>query len=290
MRERESLVSSDLDQAIDLGGKLSPYSVDEPCADRLGLGCASRDAPGRSGKGDAHPFEDAPACEAGGVSMNPAPPSLQNLKKRAKLVLRQHVSGHVPVAERIRRGLPAFSGRTDREVLDARFTLSQAQELIARETGFSDWAQLKREIDNMSRETTPHQGTSVARPEVLGVHPQIFVTDMMRAVRFYRDELGFSVEYLYGEPPYYGLVVRDGAGLNLRHVDRLPMDAGLRDREALLAATIIVRNAKALFVGFKECGVPFHQTYREQPWGAHDFIVTDPDGNLIHFASRVGEP
>jgi hypothetical protein len=27
-----------------------------------------------------------------------------------------------------------------------------------------------------------------------------------------------------------------------------------------------------------------------QPWGAHDFIVLDPDGNLIHFASRVGEP
>jgi catechol 2,3-dioxygenase-like lactoylglutathione lyase family enzyme len=212
--------------------------------------------------------------------MNPAPPSLQNLKKRAKLVLRQHVSGHVPVAERIRRGLPAFTGRTDREVLDAQFTLSQAQELIAREVGFSDWAQLKRGIE----------ATPVARPEILGVHPQIFVTDMRRAVHFYQDELGFSVEYLYGEPPYYGLVVRDAAGLNLRHVDQLPVDARLRDREDLLAATIILRNAKALFVEFKESGLRFHQTYREQPWGAHDFIVTDPDGNLIHFTSRVGEP
>lgn len=223
--------------------------------------------------------------------MNPAPPSLENLKKRAKLVLRQHVSGHVPVAERIRRGLPAFAGRTDREVLDAQFTLSQAQELIAREMGFSDWATLKRGIENMSsRETTSPQATSVAQPEILGVHPQIFVTDMRRAVHFYQDELGFSVEYLYGEPPYYGLVVRDAAGLNLRHVDQLPVDARLRDREDLLAVTIIVRNAKALFVGYKESGLSFHQTYREQPWGAHDFIVTDPDGNLIHFASRVGEP
>ena len=68
------------------------------------------------------------------------------------------------------------------------------------------------------------------------------------------------------------------------------MDTGLRDREDLLAATIIVRNAKALFLSFKESGVPFRQTYREQPWGAHDFIVEDPDGNLVHFASRVGEP
>lgn len=223
--------------------------------------------------------------------MNTAPPSLENLKKRAKLVVRQHASGHYPVAERIRRGLPAFAGSTDREVLDARFTLSQARDLIAREAGFSDWAQLKRGIESMSSHDTASPASDrLAEPAILGVHPQIFVTDMERAVGFYRDRLGFSVEYLHGEPPYYGLIARDAAGLNLRHVDRLPIDPGLRDREQLLAVTLVVRNAKALFVSFKEAGLDFFQTYREQPWGAHDFIVADPDGNLIHFASRVAEP
>jgi catechol 2,3-dioxygenase-like lactoylglutathione lyase family enzyme len=217
-------------------------------------------------------------------------PRLGNLRKRAKRVLRQHASGHVPVAERIRRGLPAFAGRTDREVIQARFTLGRAQELIARELGFSDWAQLKRGIENMpSQETTSPRADPAASPEILGAHPQVFVTDMERAVGFYRDRLGFSVGYLYGKPPFYGLVVRDAAGLNLRHVDRLPMDPELRDRAELLSVTLIVRNAKALFVELKEAGIPIHQAYREQPWGAHDFIVKDPDGNLIHFASRVGE-
>ena len=98
------------------------------------------------------------------------------------------------------------------------------------------------------------------------MHPQIFVTDMERAVRFYRDRLGFTVEYLYGEPPYYGLVVRDAAAINLRRVDRLPLDETLRDRESLLAATLIVRNLKALFVRFKDADLVVHQPYREQPW------------------------
>lgn len=127
-------------------------------------------------------------------------------------------------------------------------------------------------------------------PELLQAHPQIFVTDMPRAVAFYRDRLGFEVAYLYGEPPFYGLVRRGGAALNLRHVDRMPLDRDLCRREDLLAATIVVRNARALFVACEETGVDFHQSYRQQPWGTQDFIVTDPDGNLIHFASPVGEP
>ena len=216
--------------------------------------------------------------------MNPAPPDLANLKKRAKTLLRQHAARHVPVAERIRRALPALAGRSDRDVLAAPFTLAVAQQVIAREHSFEDWAQLKRSLAAMTREPAP-----TGAPAILSAQPQVFVTDVARAVAFYRDVLGFTVAYLYGEPPFYGLVTRDGAGLNLRHVDASPWDAALRAKEDLLSATFVVRNAKALFLEYKERRATFHQAYREQPWGAHDFIVADPDGNLVHFASRVGE-
>lgn len=126
-------------------------------------------------------------------------------------------------------------------------------------------------------------------PELLGAQPQIFVTDFDAAVSFYRDRLGFAVEYLYGDPPHYGLVRRDGAALNLRHVDTYPLDAVRRDAEDLLAVTIVARDARALFDHYRDQGVSFAQPYRAQPWGAHDFIVADPDGNRIHFASLVGE-
>ncbi len=220
--------------------------------------------------------------------MNRASSDLRNLRKRAKHLVHQHASRHVPVAERLRRSLPALAGRTDREVLDTPLPLARAQQVIARELGFEDWTQLKRSIESMpARETVPETGTPV--PEFVRTHPQVFVTDMERAVAFYRDRLGFTVEYLYGEPPYYGLVARGDAGLNLRHVDTLPFDPELRAREELLSATIIVRQLKTLFLAYKEAGVAFHQSYREQPWGAHDFIVVDPDGNLLHFATVPGE-
>lgn len=141
----------------------------------------------------------------------------------------------------------------------------------------------------MTTDDVTTQPAAPRPPEMLGAQPQIFVTDFAAAVTFYRDRLGFAVEYLYGDPPYYGLVRHDGVALNLRHVDVYPIDAARRDAEDLLAVTIVVHGVKALFLHYREQGIPFAQPYREQPWGAHDFIVADPDGNRIHFASRVGE-
>jgi predicted enzyme related to lactoylglutathione lyase len=56
----------------------------------------------------------------------------------------------------------------------------------------------ERSFEKMpARETDPER---TAAPEIIDAHAQIFVTDIERAVAFYRDRLGFSVEYLYGEP------------------------------------------------------------------------------------------
>ncbi|MDA4630674.1 VOC family protein, partial [Escherichia coli] len=58
-------------------------------------------------------------------------------------------------------------------------------------------------------------------------------------------------------------------------------------REHLLSASIAVDSAaeiKQLFLDFQAAGVSFHQTLKKEPLGARNFIVLDPDGNLILFA------
>ncbi|WP_457226610.1 VOC family protein [Mycobacteroides abscessus] len=54
--------------------------------------------------------------------------------------------------------------------------------------------------------------------EIVAAEPQLFVTDLERAVAFYVDKLGFEVAFTYGEPAFYGQVRRGGASLNLRKV------------------------------------------------------------------------
>jgi catechol 2,3-dioxygenase-like lactoylglutathione lyase family enzyme len=125
------------------------------------------------------------------------------------------------------------------------------------------------------------------RPVLTGAEPQLFVADIKASCDFFTQKLGFAVVFVYGEPPFYGQVMRDEARLDLRCVDRPLFDNELRERESLLSATMTADSADdiaRLFLEFQSAGVAFHQTLAKQPWGAVDFVVRDPDGNLLLFA------
>lgn len=204
-------------------------------------------------------------------------PNLDNLKKQARQLVRWHREGYHPVAQRIRLGLPRYWELDDRTVLNERFTLADALELVARELGFESWESLRKREEESSRVHADRNA-----PHLLGAFPQIFVSDVEVSCRFFVETLGFSLSFQYGEPPFYALVKRDGARLNLRFVH-----APVLDRNAepdLLSASIPVDNVKALFLEYRAAGAPIHQALEKQPWGLRDFIVRDPDQNLIHFS------
>lgn len=202
---------------------------------------------------------------------------LENLRKRAKHLVRQHRAGVYPVAARLRHSLPRFAGLTDREVLAAGFALHEAQEVVASELGFTSWSDLK--------ENPPMPVTDTSALRLQGASAQVFVTDFPRAMNFYRALLGFEIVFTYGEPPFYGELRRDDACLNLRHVDTSPFLADVREREQLLSAYVATTNAKDLFLEFQAAGVDFQERLQVKPWGANEFVVRDPDGNLILFGT-----
>src|SRR5689334_25394622 len=78
-------------------------------------------------------------------------PNLENLRKQAKLYLRWHRERHHPVAAQIRAVLPRFKDLTDRQILDGAFQLSDAQELVARQSGFETWQALKSGVRSEER-------------------------------------------------------------------------------------------------------------------------------------------
>jgi catechol 2,3-dioxygenase-like lactoylglutathione lyase family enzyme len=211
-------------------------------------------------------------------------PNIENLRKQAKLILRWHRDRYYPVAAQIRSGLPRFSQMTDPDILAHSFRLSDAQELVARQHGFESCQALKTGLSTMPDHADTPSTTKVV---ITSVEPELFVTDIAASCDFFTGKLGFTVAFTYGEPPFYAQVMRDAARLNLKCVEQPVIDPALRDREELLSAALTVATAeeiKQLFLELQAAGVIFFQTLRREPWGARNFIVKDPDGNLLLFA------
>ena len=135
-------------------------------------------------------------------------------------------------------------------------------------------------------------GLVTMRAVLNGVEAQLCVADMKRACDFYTGKLGFSVGFVYGDPPFYGQVMRDKARINLRLVCEPVFVGDVRKREGLLSATITVAAAdeiEQLYVSYRAAAVCFAQELKSEPWGARTFIVSDPDENLILFAGPAAD-
>jgi catechol 2,3-dioxygenase-like lactoylglutathione lyase family enzyme len=204
--------------------------------------------------------------------------NFENLRKQAKQYLRWHRERYYPVAATIREHLPRFRQLPDQEILTADFCLADAQELVARKEGFEGWQALKAGVS-----TAMPESHKQSQPILNSVAAHLYVRDLKTSTDFFTTKLGFAVDFIYGDPPFYGQVSRDAAKLALRYMDESFFAEDIRGREGLLSASI-TDEIKQLFLSYQSAGTPLAQSLRTEPWQAKTFVVKDPDGNLILFA------
>ena len=206
-------------------------------------------------------------------------PKLETYKKQAKLLVRWHREGNFSIGGRIRQ-LARYRTLSDREALALKFPLTEAQEIIALEAGCASWAELKA-----STEAAPptSQQPETQDTEVASAKPVLYVADVDASATFYRDQLGFRIDFLHGNPPFYGSVSRDGATLHLKLVHEPVFAAGAAEREGLIMAFVDTPNARELYTEYRATDAEIVQKLTKQAWGGTDFIVRDPDGNAIAF-------
>jgi catechol 2,3-dioxygenase-like lactoylglutathione lyase family enzyme len=171
---------------------------------------------------------------------------------------------------------------TPRPIACIRSPHIDAQELAARKEGSEGWRALRIGAYTAMSPTHPP-----SQPVLTSVAAHLYVRDIKASADFFTTKLGFAVDFIYGDPPFYGQVSRDNALLALRSMDESFFAGDIREREGLLSASITLASAeeiKQLFLAYQAADVPLAQPLRNEPWQAKTFIVKDPDGNLILFA------
>lgn len=119
------------------------------------------------------------------------------------------------------------------------------------------------------------------RPAALSYMAPVFrVSDLARSIRFYREQLGFELEFSYDN--FYACVHRDGCYIHLKCASPAPRDQAAFERAEHLDACAVISAAARLAGEFSAAGAPFSVPLRTMPYGA-EFYVRDPDGYIIGF-------
>jgi catechol 2,3-dioxygenase-like lactoylglutathione lyase family enzyme len=205
-------------------------------------------------------------------------PSIDTYRKQAKQLVRWHRERNYSIGGKVRL-LERYRHLTDVEVLEMAMPLTLAQEIVAVEAGFRDWAALKAGAGAVERPSR----VEIDGPILAGAVPILFVRDVTATATFYEDKLGFQIDFLHGKPPFYASVSRDRACLHLRFVHQTNFSELAAREGGLILATIEVADVKALFHEYDARGVDFAQRLVRQPWGGLDFHVRDPEGNVVSF-------
>ncbi len=79
----------------------------------------------------------------------PARPHLDHLRRQAKALLAALAEGDSEAMETLRQHLPAARGLTPEQIQQGTFRLADAQSAIARKSGFANWPQLARHVDQL---------------------------------------------------------------------------------------------------------------------------------------------
>lgn len=125
-------------------------------------------------------------------------------------------------------------------------------------------------------------------PKITASAPILLVKDLPAAAAYYRDKLGFTDQQLYGEPPHFAIIRRDGISLMLA---QLGADRNVRPHwqvvEKMWNVYFWVDDADALYAEFQQSGASIDYTIYNTPWGVREFGVQDLDDHDIAFGQII---
>jgi RimJ/RimL family protein N-acetyltransferase/catechol 2,3-dioxygenase-like lactoylglutathione lyase family enzyme len=177
--------------------------------------------------------------------------------------------------------------------IDARNHASQA---VARRAGFT--------FRGVFRQKHPHADTAIdtlvfglrieqrrpgasprRRPPIrsYGLVPVLPVPDVRATAEFYRDRLGFAVQFLFGEPPTYGAMLLGEWSVAGAVVHFVKSDA-----PPAVGLTLFIHagpGIDGLCEHYRARGVAIVDEPATRPWGIRDFTLADCNGYRLRFGT-----
>jgi catechol 2,3-dioxygenase-like lactoylglutathione lyase family enzyme len=118
---------------------------------------------------------------------------------------------------------------------------------------------------------------------MVGAATVFVVGDMPKSVEYYRDVLGFTVTFQYGNPTFYVCLCRDEVALHLvaaGKTKRLAGNGGI---------CVFVKDVDVVHAELAARGAKIIKPPQNYDYGMRDFDLVDLDGNQLTFGAGSGD-
>jgi len=112
--------------------------------------------------------------------------------------------------------------------------------------------------------------------EMTCARPILSVANLKASQAYYRDALGFKLDWEHGDPPGFASVSRGDFVLF--------MCEGCQGKGGAWSMTFM-HDVDKYYAELKSRGAIVRQPPKDEAWGLREMQVADPDGNVIRFAA-----
>lgn len=124
----------------------------------------------------------------------------------------------------------------------------------------------------------------MTQPVISSISPCFIVRDVTAAISFYRDMLGFEVEYQHPDKdPFFAIVRHDSAMIFVKSVGVDPTPNRTRHPWAGWDAYVSVADPDGLAAEFTARGATFLTPLKDTSDGLRGFEIEDADGYVLFF-------
>ena len=116
------------------------------------------------------------------------------------------------------------------------------------------------------------------------VAPVLFVTHLDKSIAYYRDRLGFELEFQY--EGFYAGIVRNGCRVHLKCSPTSHRDQAESEATEDIAACFGVVGIESFAAHATGAGALIPVPLRQTPYG-REFYVRDPDGYVLGFVEAT---
>ena len=115
--------------------------------------------------------------------------------------------------------------------------------------------------------------------------PILAVPDVLAAAEFYCDKLGFTIGFLFGDPPTHAGIHRGEWTNEGAHIQLTLADQPLAPKPQVGFYVFMGEDVDGLFARYQAAGVHIERELTDEPWGMREFAIRDCNGYLLRFGS-----